>query len=147
MSGAKQIRVFWLKFMYGSTVLIAGCIGIGMLILPSAAYWVFGVDCPQILSGLIGSLFLAIGLVSVLGLVNPVKFIPVLFMQLLYKSAWLCFVVLPLLITGKLPVDIIPAALVFLAVVIGDLIAIPFRNIFNNAPETKHENQLPVRNS
>jgi len=52
-------------------------------------------------------------------------------MQLLYKSIWLIFIAIPLLIAGKMTVDIIPVIIVFLAVIVGDLIAIPFRVALN----------------
>lgn len=129
MSSTKNARIFLLKLMYALTIVIAGSLGVGMLVASDVTRWVFGVDCPGILSGLIGSVFLAFALVSMLGLRNPMKFAPLLFMQLLYKSAWLCFVALPLLITGRISADVIPVIAVFLAAVIGDLIAIPFGDI------------------
>ena len=136
MSSTKKTRMFMLKLMYVLTIVIAGSLGIGMLAASEVTRWVFGIDCPRILSGLIGSVFLAFALASVLGLQNPVRFAPVLLMQLLYKSAWLCFVVLPLLLTGTIAADMIPLIAVFLAIVIGDLIAIPFGDILKSTPET-----------
>ncbi len=94
MSGTKRNRVVLLRLMYAPTIVIAGSLGIGMLAASDVTRWVFGVDCPPILSGLIGSVFLAFALISILGLRDPMKFAPLLFMQLLYKSAWLCFVAL-----------------------------------------------------
>ena len=141
MSGTKRNRVVLLRLMYAPTIVIAGSLGIGMLAASDVTQWVFGVDCPPILSGLIGSIFLAFALMSVLGLRDPMKFAPLLFMQLLYKSAWLCFVALPLLITGRISVDVIPVIAVFVATVIGDLIAIPFGDILKNTPEGSHESR------
>lgn len=130
MSGVKRIRIFWLKLMYSLTIVIAGSLGAILLISPGSTQWIFGTVCPHILSGMIGSVFLAFALVSVLGLKNPVKFVPLLLMQLLYKSAWLCFVAFPPLITKTIAIEIIPVIAVFLAVVIGDVIAIPFHLLF-----------------
>ena len=141
MSGTKRNRVVLLRLMYAPTIVIAGSLGIGMLAASDVTLWVFGVDCPPILSGLIGSIFLAFALMSVLGLRDPMKFAPLLFMQLLYKSAWLCFVALPLLITGRISADVIPVIAVFVAAVIGDLIAIPFGDILKNTPEGSHESR------
>ena len=146
MSGTKRNRVVLLRLMYAPTIVIAGSLGIGMLAASDVTQWVFGVDCPPILSGLIGSVFLAFALMSVLGLRDPMKFAPLLFMQLLYKSAWLCFVALPLLITGRMSADVIPVIAVFVAVVIGDLIAIPFGEILKSTSEESHESQIRLQN-
>jgi hypothetical protein len=129
----KRVRIFWLKLMYVLTIAIAGGLGTVILISPGTMLWVFGVDCPRVISGLIGSIFLAFAFISVLGLRNPVKFAPLLLIQLFYKSAWLCFVAFPLLIANKITADMIPVIAVFLVVVIGDLIAIPFRRLFENS--------------
>lgn len=104
-----------------------------LLVSPGSIQWIFGTACPHILSGMIGSLFLAFALVSSLGLKDPIKFIPLLLMQLLYKSVWLCFVAFPLLIANEISNEIIPVIAVFLIVVIGDAIAIPFRFLFRNS--------------
>jgi hypothetical protein len=141
MSSTKKPRIFMLRLMYVLTIATAGSIGIGILVASDVTQWIFGIDCPRIMSGLIGSVFLAFALVSVLGLKDPMKFAPLLLMQLLYKSAWLCFVALPLLITGRVSVDVIPVIAVFVAAVIGDLIAIPFGDILKNTPEGSHESR------
>jgi hypothetical protein len=140
MTDIKKLRIFWLKLMYGVTIVIAGCLGIGILFIPGTMQFTFGADCPRFFSGMIGSVFLAFALVSVLGLRDPVKFVPLLLTQMLYKSAWLCFVALPLLIAGKMTVDMILAAAVFLAIVIGDLIAIPFSKIFGSSRDAGQMN-------
>jgi len=134
MSDTKKNHTFLLKLMYAVTIIIAGGLGIGILAISGTTQWLFGVDCPQIISGLVGSVFLAFAVVSVLGLRDPVKFVPVLLMQLLYKSAWLCFVALPLLIAGKITADLIPVIAVFLAVIVGDLFAIPFQQFSAGGP-------------
>lgn len=145
MSSMKKTRMFMLKLAYALTIVIAGSLGIGMLVASDVTQWVFGIDCPRILSGLIGSVFLAFALVSVLGLRNPARFAPVLLMQLLYKSAWLCFVVLPLLVAGRITVAMIPLIAVFLMSVIGDLIAIPFGDILKSTPEARHNSESSSR--
>ncbi|HOP11546.1 MAG TPA: hypothetical protein PK629_08645 [Oscillospiraceae bacterium] len=131
MSDTKQARTFLLKLMYAVTIAVAGGLGIAMLAVPGTVQWIFGVDCPKVISGLVGSVFLAFALLSVPGLRDPMKFVPVLLMQLLYKTVWLCFVALPLLIAGEITVDLIPVIAVFAAVIIGDLFAIPFKTIFS----------------
>jgi hypothetical protein len=135
MQKKSTIRIFWFKIMYALTITVAGGLGIGMLLNPDITPWIFGIDCPRVFSGLIASVFLAFALISIIGLKNPIKLIPILFMQLLYKSIWLCFIAIPLLVTNKIPTDMIFVIAVFLVVIVGDLIAIPFRIIFNNTEE------------
>lgn len=129
MTYEKGVRVFWLKLMYSLTMVIAGGLGIAILAAPSTIQWVFGAECPRMLSSLIGSIFLGFGLVSILGLKWPVRFMPLLLMQLIYKSVWLCFIIFPLLFSGKLASDLIPVVVVFMLVVIGDFIAISFNRL------------------
>jgi len=130
MPDTKQTHTFLLKLMYTVTIVIAGSLGIGILAVSGTTQWIFGVDCPRVISGLVGSVFLAFALISVLGLRDPVKYVLILLMQLLYKTVWLCSVVLPIFIAGKITMDLIPVIAVFLAVVIGDLFAIPFKTFF-----------------
>ncbi|HNX14012.1 MAG TPA: hypothetical protein PK854_01150 [Oscillospiraceae bacterium] len=130
MSDTKQTHSFLLKLMYTVTILIAGGLGIGILAVSGTTQWIFGVDCPRVVSGLVASVFLSFALISVLGLRDPVKYIPILFMQLLYKTVWLCVVALPLLIAREITSDMIPVIAIFLAVIIGDLFAIPFKVFF-----------------
>jgi hypothetical protein len=86
--------------------------------------------------GIIGSVYMSFGLWSILGLRSPLKFVPVLLLQLCYKLIWFIGVILPLLVTAKFPSYAIPMAIIFVTYIIGDLIAIPFSYIF-----TKESNQ------
>lgn len=130
MVSINKTRIIWLKIMYSLTIVIAGVVGAMLLISPSSTQMIFNSDCPQILSGLIGSIYLAFALISAFGLRDPIKFAPLLLMQLIYKSIWLCFIALPLLIENKISSEIVPLMVVFLVVIIGDAIATPFRLIF-----------------
>ncbi|MGE5458754.1 MAG: hypothetical protein ACM3RX_10405 [Methanococcaceae archaeon] len=68
-------------------VVIAPDLVISMLNWPSYDPIVFGI---------FGSLYVASGLVSVLGLRAPLKFVPVLLLQLTCKIVWFLGVALPL---------------------------------------------------
>ncbi len=57
--------------------------------------------------------FLAFGFLSIFGLRSPLKFVPVLLLQLCYKSIWFIGVILPLLISAQLPSYAIPIAIIF----------------------------------
>ncbi len=80
-----QSSVRWLKAIYVCNVVVSGSVGIGMILLPNTFQSVFRLP-PQdpVMLGLGGSLFFAIGLVSIFGLRSPLKFAPV-FLPLLKK--------------------------------------------------------------
>lgn len=122
-----NIRWGWLKFMYIYTILIAGGCGLGIIIVPNLMISVFRLSNQDpILSGVVGSVFLAFGILSILGLRSPLKFAPLLLLQLCYKLIWFIGVILPLLALGQLPLYAILFILIFASYIIGDLIAIPF---------------------
>ena len=75
--------------------------------------------------------YLSFALLSILGLRSPLKFAPVLLLQLSYKVVWLIGVILPLLVTGKFPMYAILHASIFVSYIVGDLIAIPFSYVFS----------------
>ena len=132
MENNPSIRWGWLKAMYIYTLVVSGSVGFGMILVPSAIQSVFRFP-PQdpVMLGLGGSLFLALGLVSILGLRSPLKFTPVLLLELFYKPIWLVAVALPLFLKGQFPFYVVFMSLVFVTFIIGDLIAIPFSYLFS----------------
>lgn len=132
MSENKNIRWGWLKFMYLYTIFGAGGFGLGIIIIPNLMKSIFGwPNQDPIVYGVTGSVWLAFGLVSIWGIRSPLKFVPVLLMQLCYKSIWFIGVVLPLLITGKFPMYGLLHVVVMASFIIGDIIAIPFAYLFS----------------
>ena len=131
MSKDKKIRWGWIKGMYVYTIIVAGLFGLGIIVIPETikSSFTWPVEEP-VAFGIIGSVYLAFGLLSVLGLRSPLKFVPVLFLQLFYKSIWFIGVVLPLLVTSHFPSYAIPSVIIFATFIIGDLIAIPFSYVF-----------------
>ena len=131
MSKDTKIRWGWIKGMYIYTIIIAGLTGLGIIVMPetikSTLPW--PVEEP-IAFGIVGSVYLAFGLLSILGLRSPLKFVPVLLLQLCYKSIWFIGVVLPLLVTTHFPSYAIPTVIIFATFIVGDLIAIPFSYVF-----------------
>jgi len=126
-----------MRFMYLYTILGAGGFGLGIVIVPqlmkAALRW--PVDEP-LAFGIVGSVYVAFGVLSVLGLRDPLKFAPVLLLQLCYKSVWFVAVVFPLLIRGRFPDYALLTAAIFATYIIGDLIAIPFRYLLARASGT-----------
>jgi hypothetical protein len=130
------IRYGWLKVMYIWTILGAGGFGIGLLLLPDMMRTLFGYPSQDpLLFGISGSIYVAFGLVAILGFISPVKFAPVLLLQLCYKLIWFIVVLLPRFIAGSVPGYGWIFAGIFATYVIGDLVAIPFPIVFER--ETK----------
>ena len=133
MSNDIKIRWSWLKFMYIYTIIVAGGFGLGIIVVPNLIKSIFRLpNQDPVAFGIMGSVYLAFGLLSFLGLRAPLKFVPVLLLQLCYKAIWFVGLVLPLSIKGHFPSYAIPIAIIFATYVIGDLIAIPFHYIFSH---------------
>ena len=131
MNENSRVRWGWLKAMYIYTIVGAGGFGVGMIIMPEIVKATFKWPANEPISfGILGSVNAAFGLLSILGLRSPLKFAPVLLLQLCYKSIWFIGVVLPLLIAGHFPGYALPFVLIFASYIIGDLIAIPFHYVF-----------------
>jgi hypothetical protein len=131
MSGVTDIRWGWLRGMYIFTIVAAGLLGAGIIVMPEVmkTKLPWPVEEPTAF-GIVGSVYVAFGLLSILGLRSPLKFVPVLLLQLCYKLVWLIGVLVPLLVSARFPGYAIPIAAVIVAFVIGDFIAIPFRYVF-----------------
>ena len=131
------IRRQWMRFMYLYTILGEGGFGLGIVVMPELMRATFrwrGAE--PIALGIVGSVYVAFAVLSVLGLRDPLKFAPVLLLQLCYKSVWFVAVVFPLLIKGRfLDYGLLTAA-IFATYIVGDLIAIPFPYLLGRASGT-----------
>jgi hypothetical protein len=70
-----------------------------------------------------------------LGLRSPLKFAPVLLLQLCYKVVWFIGVLLPILFAGEFQAYALLYVVIFATYIIGDLIAIPFSYVFAKQSE------------
>lgn len=86
-----------LRIIYLLNILVAGQIAISALSnVKSSAFTTFGnAYQPTEVIKLVGCLWLAIAILSILGLWKPITFSPVLLLQLIYKGTWLLMVALP----------------------------------------------------
>ena len=126
-----KVRWGWLKGMYVYTIVVAGGFGLGMLVIPDMMKSIFQMPAQDpIVAGVMGSVYVAFGLLSILGLRSPLKFSPILLLQLCYKVIWFVGVILPILRVGVLPAHAPGFIVVFATFIIGDLIAIPFSYVF-----------------
>jgi len=136
MAGEIKIRKNWLKGMYIYTIIAAGLNGLCIVVAPELNRSLWGLPAMEpIIFGITGSVYLAFGILSIFGLREPLKFSPVLLLQLFYKVIWFAGVVAPLAISGKFPAYAVGAAIVFATFVIGDLIAIPFAYLFKKTTD------------
>ena len=132
-----NIRWQWLKGMYWYTIIGAGGFGLGIILLPDTMRsWFAWPEQDPLVYGVTGSVYLAFGLLSILGLRSPLKYVPVLLLQLCYKVVWFIGVILPLLITGEFQSYAILHAIIFASYIIGDVIAIPFPYVFSRSDAT-----------
>lgn len=136
MSNELKVRWGWLKGMYIYTIAGAGGFGLGIVVMPEGMRSMFGWPTQDpVVFGIMGSVYAAFGLLSILGLRSPLKFSPILLLQLCYKAIWFIGVILPLLFAGKFPDYALLYVLIFTTYIIGDLIAIPFSYIFAKQSE------------
>ena len=131
MTKDTNIRWGWLKGMYIFTIIHAGGTGLGIILIPSIVRSAFGWPSQDpIVFGICGSVWVAFGLLSILGLRSPLNISPVLLLQLCYKLVWFIGVILPVLIAGEFPAYGIAYVVFFVIYIIGDLIAVPFSYLF-----------------
>ncbi|MHA1148274.1 MAG: hypothetical protein ACTSR8_08510 [Promethearchaeota archaeon] len=118
--------------MYLWTFFIAGVIGILIIFAPILAQSSLGLSKQDpIMFGILGSLWMAFGLLSLVGFFrDPIKFLPVLMLQFTYKVIWYIGVVIPVAITSGLQFHAIVMVIIFATYIIGDLLVIPFNYIF-----------------
>ncbi len=137
MSDRTHVRWGWLRFMYIYTIIEAGGFGLAMLFIPEVIQSVFGFPAQDpVVFGITASAYTAFGLISILGLKSPLKYAPVLLLQLSYKAIWLVGVILPLLFSGRFPLYAITLLIIFATYIVGDLIAIPFSYVFPKQTES-----------
>ena len=122
------IAPWLLKPLYVYTIAGSGLFGVWLLVAPSTFAAAFGLSTPDpYLLGIIGAIYAAFGIVAAIGLRAPVRFAPILVMQLVYKTLWLGLVLLPRLVRG--PVSLLGwiFTLIFASYVVLDILALPFR--------------------
>jgi hypothetical protein len=126
-----NIRMGWIKGMYIYTVLGAGGFGAMMIFAPKLVESIFGIPkLDPMIYGVAASIWLAFGIMSLLGLRSPLKFLPILLIQCVYKSIWVIGILLPLTFKGELSNYAPLIIIIMVSYIIGDLIAIPFPVVF-----------------
>jgi hypothetical protein len=137
MSDAVSIRWGWLKAMYIYTLIGAGGTGLAFLAVPGLVQKTLGMPKQDpFVFGVYGCVLLASGLLAIPALRYPLKFAPLLLVQLVYKPLWFVAVVVPAALKGHFPFYAAFLGGVFLTYIVGDLIAIPFSYLFKKKDVT-----------
>lgn len=119
-----------IKLMYFANILVAGWVSISSLFFPKIAQQTVFENTIQYSEAirLVGALWLAIFVLSIVGIFLPKQMSLVLVFQLIYKSSWLIVVALPAMISNKpFPKSM---ALFFLIWVLVLPFVIPWKDIF-----------------
>ena len=125
-----------LKIMYILTIVIAGGIGLMMLISPSFTMALFSQPAQDLyVYGVSAAIWTAFGLLAILGLRDPIKYMPILLFQFIYKLIWIFAVFLPNVVVGGLRFDTITPLLVFILFIVGDFLTLPFKDLFEKKSE------------
>lgn len=131
MAAGTTVRWRWLRLMYIWTIVGAGGFGLLGILSPQLMVSLLGFPAQDpFLGGVMGSINVSFAILSILGLRSPLKFVPVLFSELCYKSVWFIVVLLPRVLAGQVPSHALILSAIFATYVIGDLIAIPFPWLF-----------------
>ena len=135
----QNINWKWLNILYKYNAYTLISTGTAMILFPDLFKSILGIPKQDpFFFGVISCVWFTFGLLSALGIKSPLKFIPVLMMQLCYKTIWLTFIALPTFISGFHPFYSVLLIICMLSYVILDVIAIPFGYLF--AEETHTDN-------
>ena len=131
MSKDLKVRWGWLKFMYIYTIVGAGGFGLGMVFVPDVVISMLKFPSQDpIVFGAFGCMLISSGILAILGLRSPLKFVPLLLFELCYKTIWFLGVLIPFLLVNELQTYVVIFIVIFASYIIGDLIAIPFSYLF-----------------
>lgn len=133
MMGVSGIPLSWMRFMYVYNIVGAGVVGLIILLAPNfAAQHVFAdTMIPSIAMSILGSIWLAVGVLSIFGLFYPLQFSLMFLIQLIYKSVWLLFIALPAFFAANERSIPLVMTILFIFWVVGLPLAIPFHYLFN----------------
>ena len=125
-----------LKIMYIITIVLAGGIGLMMLIAPSLMMALFSHPAQDLYTyGVAAAVWTTFGLLAILGLRAPIKYMPMLLLQFIYKIIWIFAVFLPNLVVSGVRLDTITTLLVFILFIVGDFLTLPFKELFKAESE------------
>lgn len=133
----KNIHFGWIRWLYVCTAFMGISTGLIILLAPDRfARNIIGVPYTlpsqdRVVFGLVGGFWLAMGVMAVLGLRAPLRFLPIFLVQLVYKTSWYLFVFAPLVAAGEFPIHGWATAVINALWMAMDLKAIPFRYLLS----------------
>lgn len=123
--GAGRVRA--LRVMYVTNIVGAGLPGLAITVAPTwADANIGGGGQDPVFFGMLGAIWLAIGVLSIVGLRHPVRLSALFAVQVVYKSVWIAAVALPMLARGERLADVVPYAVFFGLVVLAWAAGAPF---------------------
>ena len=128
-----------LQAVYLVLVVYVGILAIYLLVDPKSAlsfvgFPSSGVPYPaSLIAGVAYSQWLAIALLSVLGLRSPFKYSPVLLLVVTYKTVWMLAIALPRAISGNLISWGTTTAIEWLILVVIVVLVMPWKYIFEKS--------------
>jgi hypothetical protein len=119
-----------LKLLFVFIIVVEIPLGLFMLIAPDLFISLLGFP-PQdpLMYGVAASIWLAFGVISILAVRDPMKYVPILLFQFTYKCIWFVGVVIPAAIAGQIQTSGIFMIITFAIFVICDIIVIPWNTI------------------
>ena len=125
-----------LKIMYIITIIGVGFFGIMMLIAPNFSIALFSQPTQDLyIYGVAAAVWTTFGLLAILGLRDPIKFMPILLFQFVYKLIWIFAVFLPNVIVDGARFDTIFLLIIFIFFVVADFLTLPFKEFFEKKSE------------
>jgi hypothetical protein len=119
-----KYRQHLMRLVYGLT-----CFGVGpqawSSLVTHAGPW-------DPVRGVAFSFWAAYATLMILGVWNPLKMVPLLVLQLLYKSVWLLSVALPLARAGPLDATAAELVRIFMIAAVIDLVVVPWPYVFRH---------------
>ena len=125
-----------LKIMYIITIFGVGSFGLMMLIAPSFTIALFVQPAQDLyIYGVAAAVWTAFGILAILGLRDPVRYMPILLFQFVYKLIWVFAVLLPNLIDDGAQFYTIFLLVIFIFFIVGDFLTLPFKELFKGESE------------
>ena len=131
-----EIRMGWIRLLYGCTAFLGITVGSTMLIAPDFSRKVVGIPFSlpvqdPIIYGALAGIWTTVGILCAFGLRAPLKFLPLFTLQLVYKSFWFLFIFFPMIFQGDFPNYGWASAVGNVIWMILDIKAIPWRYLFS----------------
>jgi hypothetical protein len=119
-----------LKGMFIYTAITTIPFGLSIILMPGLWFSLTDLSIQnQYIFGIVGSVWLAFGTCAILGLKNPIKFITILLLQLIYKIVWVFLIFIPQLFFSGPSIISLLLLITFLTFIIPDIFIIPWNDL------------------